>query len=674
VGIVDYLHINNQHLILLGFLIMFITTSIGILTSHWLSRWILRISQVSKTLIEKEPSEMLTNPQSITELRILTDSLHEMVTKVQQSFEQSENRYLQLAEQQRDFILRSHPDTTINFANQALCDALGCSLEEIKGKKWLDFADPNDLQSIITQISRLNPEKSSFLAENRDHRGDGTIGWTQWLNQGIFDEQGALIAIHSVGRDITKLKHIEIALRESEARWQLAVEGAGDGTWDWNPQTNEVHFSRQWKAMLGYEEQEISNNLSEWDSRVHPEDKIQCYEDIATYLRGETEVYQNEHRLKCKNGTYKWILDRGQVVERDEKNQPLRFISTHTDINDRKSIELALQESEAIFQKIALSSPGIIYIFVKCPNGSRYFEYVSSAVKDIYEYTFEQLLGNVNLYLEQIHPEDLKDYEAKFAQSSENLAPFFHEWRIITPSGKIKWVQARSRCERRKNGDIAWYGVTLDVTDRKEAELETWKLQNFLNSIIENIPNMVFVKDAQNLQFVRLNKAGEELLGYSKENLLGKSDNDLFPPEEAKFFIAKDREVLESGKILDIPEEIIHTNNGTRFLHTKKLAISDEFGQPQYLLGISEDITERKQAEIALRESEARFQKISSSSPGVIYILVHRVDGSKYFEYISSAVENIFEITVEQFLADSSIYLKHTPPRGSGRLSRSHCS
>jgi len=606
------IRVNNQRTLALCFLTFVIATALGILTAKWINLPIFKISKASKILAQGASCEPLSEYLLISELQILTHSFNQMLEQVKQSFEQKEYRYQKLVEQQRDFILRSHPDTTITYANEALCQALGFNLEQIIGKKWTDFVSSQNLEQNYQKISVLTPENSSFVTENRDLRQNGTVGWTQWLNQGIFNEQGELIEIQSVGRDITKLKEIESALRESEARWQLAIEGVGDGTWDWNPQTNEVHFSRQWKAMLGYEEYQIGDHLEEWSSRVHPEDLAKCYTDIARYLRGETEIYYNEHRIRCKNGTYKWILDRGRVIERDDQGQPVRFIGTHSDISDRKMIELALQESEATFQKIAMSSPGIIYILVQPLNNQRYFEYISPATQNIYEYSVTQLLENFSLYDQLIYSEDLEGYEQAVAHSAENLAPFYYEWRIVTPSAKLKWIQAKSNPERRKNGDVAWYGFITDISERKETEIQMREIQIFLNSIIENIPNMVFVKDAKNLRFIRFNKAGEELLGYKREFLIGKNDYDLFPPQQAQFFTSKDREVLNSGKVLDISQETIQTKNGFRILHTKKLAILDEYNQPQYLLGISEDITEIKQAEIALKESTGKRRQTAN--------------------------------------------------------------
>ena len=150
-----------------------------------------------------------------------------------------------------------------------------------------------------------------------------------------------------------------------------------------------------------------------------------------------------------------------------------------------------------------------------------------------------------------------------------------------------------------------------DITERKRAEEALRRSQAFITSVVENLPNMIFVKDAKDLKFVRVNKAGEDLLGHSREVLIGKSDYDFFPKEEAGFFTAIDRQVLKTGSLLDIPEEPIETKHqGRRILHTKKIPIYDDTGEPQYLLGISEDITDRKRTEDALRKSEERYRSI----------------------------------------------------------------
>lgn len=165
-------------------------------------------------------------------------------------------------------------------------------------------------------------------------------------------------------------------------------------------------------------------------------------------------------------------------------------------------------------------------------------------------------------------------------------------------------------------------GFILDVTDAKRTQLaQLSESQIFLDSVVENIPNMIFVKDAKTLRFVRFNLAGEKLLGLDSDHLLGRSDFDLFPREQAEDFVKADREVLAGGVTVDIPEEPIQTPEGVRLLHTKKIPIFDQDGEAQYLLGISEDITERRKAdaqrlelmksELALSEAEKTAMRLA---------------------------------------------------------------
>ena len=165
-------------------------------------------------------------------------------------------------------------------------------------------------------------------------------------------------------------------------------------------------------------------------------------------------------------------------------------------------------------------------------------------------------------------------------------------------------------------GEVSWIIHRVeDVTERWKTEDALKQETAFYDIVINNIPAMVFVKDAAELRFVIINRAGEELLGINRSEFIGKSDYDFFPKEQAEFFIAKDREVLRSGGLQVTPEEPINTRQrGLRYLQTRKMAVPDEHGQPKYLLALSEDITERRQAEIALRASEARLNFLDSLS------------------------------------------------------------
>lgn len=144
-------------------------------------------------------------------------------------------------------------------------------------------------------------------------------------------------------RTIGQRRKIAAELMANEERWRLALESAGDGVWDWDVAAGMVVFSRGWKTMLGYAQEEIGNSLDEWKIRVHPEDMDRVMHDITEHFEGRSGSYINEHRALCKDGNWKWILDRGMVISRDKSGAPLRMVGTHTDISARKEMEQALK-------------------------------------------------------------------------------------------------------------------------------------------------------------------------------------------------------------------------------------------------------------------------------------------------------------------------------------------
>ena len=186
-----------------------------------------------------------------------------------------------------------------------------------------------ELSPIFSTIKKL-----AILARLETHR--------VLLPETKHGEIGGLIKAFNIL--LIALQEREKALEESEFRWKFAIEGNGDGLWDWDIPNNTVYFSKTWKSMLGYSDNDISNSLNEWERLVHPDDLPDTMIAVKEHLDGKTPAYMNEHRLLCKNGSYKWILDRGMVVSRNEQGKPLRAIGTHTDITERKQMEEIIRQ------------------------------------------------------------------------------------------------------------------------------------------------------------------------------------------------------------------------------------------------------------------------------------------------------------------------------------------
>ncbi len=208
-------------------------------------------------------------------------------------------------------------------------------------------------------------------------------------------------------------------------------------------------------------------------------------------------------------------------------------------------------------------------------------------------------------------------------------------------------------------------GFIRDITERKKIEEEIRATKTFLASMFDNIPNSIFVKDAKDLRYVRMNPAGQKLMGFSEQELLGKNDHDFFPKDEADFFVAKDRETLSSHEHLFVFEETVTAKDGTRkILQTKKFPILDKDGHPQYLLGMSEDITERKQTEARIRESEAKYRGLIEQASDGIFI----TDAEGNYQLVNSRACEQLGFTESEMIGMHGSLTHLEGDRGTSRL------
>ncbi|QFR50174.1 diguanylate cyclase [Sulfurimonas lithotrophica] len=249
-------------------------------------------------------------------------------------------------------------------------------------------------------------------------------------------------------------------LQNSEERLRYALEGAGDGLWDWNLVTDEVFFSKRWKKMLGFSEDEIGSDIDEWKSLIHPEDLEHMDADITAHIEGKRDTYKNEHRVKCKDGSYKWILDRGIIVSRSIDGTPLRMVGSQSDISERKQSQLKLAYYLEIIDKNVISSTTDLHGKITK---------VSQAFSDISGYSKNELLGKShNILRHKDMPSSTYKELWKTIQSG-NI--WEGEIKNKRKDGSTYWVDATISPVKNEQGEtINYTSIRHDITDKKRIE------------------------------------------------------------------------------------------------------------------------------------------------------------------------------------------------------------
>ncbi len=271
-----------------------------------------------------------------------------------------------------------------------------------------------------------------------------------------------------------------------------------------------------------------------------------------------------------------------------------------TNALQRQHTEKALQESERRYSTLVQISP--VGIFQTDATGNCL--YVNERWREIAGISLTEALGEG--WSVAIHPEDRQWVFSEWYRSAQENLPFRAEYRFQRPDGVITWVLGQAIAEKDNFGKITSYvGTIADISDRKQAEAERERTQNFLHNLINYLPVALYVKDGKEEKFgqvMLVNPACEELFGLKASDIIGKTGHDLFPQQQADFNEQKDREAFDRGDPEDIPTELVDSySKGRRIVHSIKVPLYDEHQQPEYLLCISSDITERKQAEAQLQ-------------------------------------------------------------------------
>ncbi|WP_236953994.1 PAS domain-containing protein [Marinobacter salinus] len=327
-----------------------------------------------------------------------------------------------------------------------------------------DAVHPED-RSRVRESERLSQTTGRHDLIHRIVRPDGDIRHVHELARAEVDDEGKLIRLAGTVQDITERIVAENRLRETEQRFAFAVEGAGDGVWDWNVLSGEMALSGNYEPMLGFEYGDLEPTIDTWIGEVHPDDLGTVQQHLHDYMAGRADQYSVELRLRCKNGQYKWVLCRGTVVERDDRGEPIRLIGIHSDIDDRKASEQTLELFKHVVDSVV---DGVLVIDTE---GS--IQLASPAVSRIFGYSQQDLKGkSVSLLM----PEPMRSEQDSYIQHYLNSAEAKILNRQVEVSGQrydgSEFPMEVAVSEIFVGQSRYFVGLMRDITDRKRSQSE----------------------------------------------------------------------------------------------------------------------------------------------------------------------------------------------------------
>jgi PAS domain S-box-containing protein len=551
----------------------------------------------------------------VQDLRTTLVSRDHLIEEVEQrkqaedALRDSEKRYRAVAEDTPVLICRFLPGGEITYANQAYCAYFDKTPEELVGSSFLSLVPEADRDAVMVNISTMTVESSKQSHEHRVIGRDGEIRWQRWTNGALFDTEGQPTAYQSIGEDITNRKRAEEALRASEERTLLVIDGAELGTWDWNFETSEVVFNERWAAMLGHTLDEFEPKVSTWEKLIHPDDMPGVEEVLNAHFEGKTDHYEAEHRLKHKSGEWIWVLDKGRVIKRDAKGKPLRMCGTHLDITERKQAEEALYAAKTFSDGLIDTAQAIILVLDTKGRIVRFNTYLEA----LSGYRLEEVKGKdwFTTFLPQADHNRIRDLFAKAVddiQTKGNINP------IRAKDGREIIVEWHDKTLRGPEGStVGVLAIGVDITERKQAEEELAATTSFLDTVVDRSPFAMWVADP-NGTIIRTNQALREVLNLTDEQLIGKynvlADTNLdrqgLAPRVARVF--EKHEPARFDMLWQAAEagDVDLKGARDRDVDVSFFPILSTEGKLTHVVCQWVDITERMQAEEALRQSEER--------------------------------------------------------------------
>lgn len=483
---------------------------------------------------------------------------------------------------------------TYTYVNQKGGELLGRNPEDLIGKNyWVEYPEAKGSVFAKAYVRALETQETIVLEDYYEP-------FDRWFENRIYPSRDGLTIFFT---DITERKKAELALREMQERLALAIHSANIGLWDWDLQTDKVRYSREWKSQLGYEEHEISNDFSEWESRVHSDDLERAKATVSSYIEKPYPNFQNEFRMLHKDGSYRWILAQASLLM-NERGKPIRMLGSHIDITERKRTEEGLRRWETIFKHagwgVVTSEPTANTITM-----------VNPALAKMYGYAESEMIGMPLADL--FAPETLGELPTHIRLAAEK-GYHTHETLHRRKDGATFPVQVDVAAFKDRDGNVLYRAANIrDITERKAAEERLRLSEEKFYKVFHSSPDIIVLTSMADGRLVEVNETLERNTGYTHAEIVGRTTAELqfwADPAERDRYVellrrdgrVRDLEVkfrIKSGEVRDalLSGEIIELQDG------------------RYILGVIRDITERKRAEEKLRESEARFSTIFHASP-----------------------------------------------------------
>ncbi|MEI7663861.1 MAG: PAS domain S-box protein, partial [Bacteroidota bacterium] len=529
-----------------------------------------------------------------TELEMQNDELEKALEKLNTVSE----KYIELYDFAPSGYFTLSAKMIIEDLNHRGAGMLGNDRSHLISQDFSKFVSPGTKDVFINFFQKILSNQAKEICEIQLRSGDNQMEYVHI--EGVAAGNGNQCLINMV--DITEKKRLEENLKSSEANFRTLFETLNDLVFVGDMQGTIIYVNNAVARKLVYPREDLDGmHISE----LHPEPmRSEAKKILGEVFAGKRDfcplpLARRDHSMVPVE-TRVWIG---------------KWNGTDCIFGLSKDLS-AVQEALQKFNKIFDHNPSLMAIST-VPDSI--FTDVNATFLAKTGYHREEIIGKTSDDLGLfIQPE--KQKEAAYELARTGLLRNF-ELQIKTRSGTIMDGLFSGEIIE-SQGKTYFLTVMTDITDRKQAEEEIRHTNSLLDSIVKNIPNMIFLKDAENLRFVQFNRAGEEMLGIPAEEMLGRSDYDFFTNKQADRFTEIDRKVLNNKLLYDIPEEPIQTRDkGIRILHTKKVPVLNASGEPDYLLGISEDITDRKLAEQAMIVGEEKYKTMLNASPdGIILI------------------------------------------------------